>query len=80
MSGFTKAVVALLVAWPAVAQSQAFEKITIKHARSADQSNMRVQVLPEGDLIANAVPVVMLLSYAYDVPTNPLPVLSSPPD
>ena len=80
MSGFTKAVVALLVAWPAVAQSQAFEKITIKHARSADQSNMRVQVLPEGDLIANAVPVVMLLSYPYDVPTNPSPLLSSLPD
>jgi uncharacterized protein (TIGR03435 family) len=80
MSGFTKALVSLLVAWPAVAHSQAFEKITVKHPRSADQSNMRVQVLPDGDLIANAVPVVMLLSYAYDVPTNPSPLLSSLPD
>jgi uncharacterized protein (TIGR03435 family) len=80
MSGFTKALVSLLVACPAVAHSQAFEKITVKHPRSADQSNMRVQVLPDGDLIANAVPVVMLLSYAYDVPTNPSPLLSSLPD
>ena len=30
-----------------------------------------LQVLPNGDLIANAVPVVMLLSYAYDAPANP---------
>lgn len=41
---------------------------------------MRVQVLPNGDLIANAVPVVMLLSCAYDVPANPSPLLSSLPD
>jgi hypothetical protein len=27
--------------------------------------------MPNGDLIATAVIVVMLLSYAYDVPTNP---------
>jgi len=32
---------------------------------------MRMQMLPNGDLIANAVPVIMLLSYAYDVPVNP---------
>lgn len=30
MSGFTKAAVYLLMAWPAVAPSQAFEKITHK--------------------------------------------------
>ena len=80
MSGLTSAVLYLLVAWAAVAQSQAFEEVTIKPARSADQSNMRIQVLPDGDLLANAVPVVMLLSYAYDVPVNPSPLLSSLPD
>jgi uncharacterized protein (TIGR03435 family) len=77
---FTKAFLYLLVAWPVVAQSQAFEQITIKPARSADQSNMRVQVLPNGDFSASAVPVVTLLSYAYDVPTNPSPLLSALPD
>jgi uncharacterized protein (TIGR03435 family) len=39
-----------------------------------------VQVLPNGDLIASAVPVGLLLSYAYDVPVNPSPRLSPLPD
>jgi uncharacterized protein (TIGR03435 family) len=80
MSVFCQAVVYLLVVLPAVAQSQAFAKITVRPARSADPPNMRVQVLPNGDLIANAVPVIMLLSYAYDVPVNPSPRLSPLPD
>jgi uncharacterized protein (TIGR03435 family) len=70
----------LLVALPAVAQSQAFATITIKPARSAGPSNARVQVLSNGDLIASAVPVITLLSYAYDVPVNPSPRLSPLPD
>src|SRR5271165_3114058 len=80
MSVFCQAVAYLLVALPTVAQSQAFAKITIRPARSADPPNMRMQVLPNGDLIANAVPVVMLLSYAYDVPVNPSPRFSPLPD
>jgi len=77
---FYQAVVFLLVALPAVAQSQAFARITIKPARSADPQNARVQVLHDGDLIASAVPVITLLSYAYDVPVNPSPRLSRLPD
>jgi len=80
MSFFCKAVVYLLLALPAVAHSQAFAKITIRPASSADPRNMRMQVLPNGDLIANAVPVIMLLSYAYDVPVDPSPRLSPLPD
>ncbi len=80
MSVFCQAVVYLLVALPAVAQSQAFATITIKPARSADPRNARMQVLPNGDLIASAVPVITLLSYAYDVPVNPSPRLSALPD
>src|SRR5438477_12855929 len=79
MSVFCQAVVCLFVALPAVAQSQAFATITIKPARSAQPRNARVQVLPNGDLIASAVPVVRLLSYAYDVPVNPSPRLSGLP-
>jgi uncharacterized protein (TIGR03435 family) len=41
---------------------------------------MRMKVLPNGDLVAKAVPVIMLLSYAYDVPVNPSPRLSTLPD
>ena len=80
MSYSCKAVVYLLLALPAVAHSQAFAKITIRPASSADPRNMRMQVLPNGDLIANAVPVIMLLSYAYDVPVDPSPRLSPLPD
>jgi uncharacterized protein (TIGR03435 family) len=80
MSIFHSAIVLFLVALPAAAQSQAFEKITIKAARSSDPRNMRVQVLPNGDLIAKAVSMITLLSYAYAVPSNPSRRLSSLPD
>ena len=71
MSVLCKAVVFLLLALPAVAQSQAFEVISIKPARSGDPRNMRMRVLPNGDLNASAVPVLLLLRYAYDVPSTP---------
>jgi len=79
MSKLCEAVVFLLLALPAVAQSQAFEVISIKPARSGDPRNMRMRVLPNGDLNASAVPVVLLLHYAYDVPVNPSPRLSGLP-
>jgi hypothetical protein len=79
MSVLCRAVVFLLLAVPAVAQSQAFEVISIKPARSADPRNMRMRVLPNGDLNASAVPVLLLLRYAYDVPVNPSPRLSGLP-
>ncbi len=80
MSVFYRTAVYLLLAWPAVALSQTFETITIKPARSADPRSHRVQVLPDGNLIATAVSVIELLSYAYDVPVNPTPRLSPLPD
>jgi uncharacterized protein (TIGR03435 family) len=41
---------------------------------------MRLQVLPDGELIAHAVLIIDLISYAYDVPSNPSPRLNSLPD
>ena len=79
MPKLCEAVVFLLLALPAVAQSQAFEVISIKPARSGDPRNMRMRVLPNGDLNASAVPVLLLLRYAYDVPVNPSPRLSGLP-
>jgi len=80
MSMFYRALVYFLVAWPAAAQSQAFEKITIKPAHSTGPGSSRMQMLPNGDLIATAVPVIELLSYAYDVPVNPSPRVAPLPD
>jgi uncharacterized protein (TIGR03435 family) len=80
MSSFCKGALYLLVVLPAVAQSQRFAKITIRPTSSADPRNIRMQILPNGDLIANAVPVIMLLSYAYDVPVDPSSRLSPLPD
>ena len=80
MSVLCQAVVYLLAALPAIAQSQAFATITIKPAGSADPPGANMQVLPSGDLIGRAVPVITLLSYAYDVPSNPSPRLSALPD
>ncbi len=77
---FCKAVVYLLLILPAIAQPQAFVTITIKSSRSVDPRNARMRVLPNGDLVARAVSVLMLLSFAYDVPTNPSPRLSGLPD
>ncbi len=79
MSKLCEAVVFLLLAFPAVAQSQAFEVISIKPARSGDPRDMRMRVLPNGDLNASAVPVLLLLGYAYDVPVNPSPRFSGLP-
>jgi len=80
MTWLCKAVVGLLVASPAVSQSQAFARITVRSASSADPGNLRMRMLPNGDLIANSIPVITLLSYAYDVPVDPSPRLSSLPD
>jgi uncharacterized protein (TIGR03435 family) len=76
MSVLCRAVIFLVLAFPAVAQSQSFTTITIKPAGSADPRNTRVQVLPNGDLIARSVSVATLLSSAYDVPFNGSPLLS----
>ena len=69
----------LVLAWPAVAQSQTFEAVSIKPARSGDPRTMRMRVLPNGDLTASAVPILLLAAYAYDVPVNPSPRLSGLP-
>ena len=80
MSLFRCALVCFFVAVAPLVQSQTFEKITIKPVRSADPRSMRLQVLPDGELIAHAVLVIDLISYAYDVPSNPSPRLNSLPD
>lgn len=77
---FCKAAICLLLILPVVALPQAFVTITIRPTRTAEPRNTRMRVLPNGDLIAEAVPVLMLLSYAYDVPINPSPRLSGLPD
>src|SRR5437764_8163275 len=74
-----RAVVFLLFALPAFAQSQTFGAISIKPARSGDPRDMRMRVLPNGDLNASAVPVLLLVRYAYDLPVNPSPRLSGLP-
>jgi hypothetical protein len=40
---------------------------------------MRMQVLPDGELIAHAVLAIDLISYAHDVPSNISPRLNSLP-
>jgi uncharacterized protein (TIGR03435 family) len=70
------ALLSILLAFPAIAQAQTFATITIK---PAPPGNSSMQILPDGELIANAIPVVRLLSYAYDVPVNPSPRLSGLP-
>ena len=69
MSLFRWALVCFLVAVPALAQSQTFEKITIKPVRSVDPRSMRLQVLPDGELIAHAVLVIELVTHTMCPPT-----------
>ena len=61
------------------AQAQTFETISIKPAVSSDSRNMRMRVQPNGDVSASSMHVVVLLSYAYDLPLNPTPRLSGVP-
>ncbi len=80
MSLFRRALVCFFVALSAMARAQVFERITIRHARSPDPRSMRLRVLPDGELVAHAVLVVDLISYAYDVPSNPSTRLNALPD
>ena len=80
MSVSCKAVTYLLMALVAVARSQTFTTVAITPARSADPTDERTQLLPNGEWIATAIPVIRLLSTAYDVPVNPSPRLSSLPN
>lgn len=75
-----RAVFYLLVILPAIAQSQTFVTINIKSSRLVDPRNARMRVLANGNLVTKAIPVITLLSFAYDVPTNPSPRLSGLPD
>lgn len=61
-------VVLLLLALPAAAQAQVFETISIKPSASMDPRNMRVRIMPNGDVSASSVHVFFLLRYAYDLP------------
>jgi len=80
MSPFLRVLVCLCMTASALAQSQVFEKITIKPVRSADSRNSRMQVLPDAGLMAHDVLLIDLIAYAYDVPSNPSPRLKSLPD
>jgi len=68
---FCKAVVYFLVALPSFPQTQTFITIAIEHVPSTDRRDGRIEVRPNGDLFARAVPVAQLLRYAYDLPANP---------
>ena len=69
----------LLVTTSAFAQAQVFATINVKPARFSDPQSMRLRILPNGNLIATAVPVITLISNAYGVPSNPSERLSSLP-
>lgn len=79
MSRLCNRVMSLLLAFPAIAGSQGFEAISVKRASSADPRDMRLRVAPNGNLSAIAVPVLVLIGYAYDLPVNPSPRLSGLP-
>ena len=68
------------LALPAVAQSPAFEVISIKPNNTADFRSIRMKVLPGGRFSATALPLRMLLVYAYDLPMNTSERLSGVPD
>lgn len=80
MSLFCQTVVCLLAALPVVAQSQAFETITIKPAHSPEPRDQRVQVLPGGEWIASGISVNRLMNLAYGLPGNGSPRFSILPD
>jgi uncharacterized protein (TIGR03435 family) len=80
VSVFYKAAVYLLVALPAVAQSQRFATVSIKPAHSADPRDERFEVRPNGEWTANGVSVGRLMNRAYGLPANGSPRFSQLPN
>jgi uncharacterized protein (TIGR03435 family) len=70
MSVRTGLLACALLAIPAAAQPQAFEVVSVKPDKTGDPRQMRMQVLP-GRFSASALPLRVLLSYAYEFPMNP---------
>lgn len=75
-----KAVVCLFAALPVFAQTQTFVTITIKPARSTDPRDAQFEVQANGDLNVRAFPVIRLVTYAYDLPSNPSSRINTLPD
>ena len=63
-----------------VAQSQAFAKLVITPSVPGDLRESNLRILPNGDVIGHAIPVIELVSLAYDVPANPSPRVSPLPE
>jgi uncharacterized protein (TIGR03435 family) len=65
---------------PALAQSPAFDVVSIKPNASRDVRAMRLQVLPGGRLVATDLPLLSLIVFAYKVPINPSERLTGVPE
>ena len=76
---FRAAFFCALCVLPAAAQPPAFEVISIKPNNTADFRSIRMKVLPGGRFTATALPLRMLLVYAYDLPMNTSERLSGVP-
>lgn len=72
-------VLAFLVS-PSIAQRAEFTKIVIKASTSTARRGSRLQILPNGDLIGDSIPILELISLACDVPDNPSSRLSALPE
>jgi uncharacterized protein (TIGR03435 family) len=78
---FTRAaLVSILASLPAVCQTPAFEVVSVKKSVDDNVRGIGMKVSPGGRVSAPAVPLLFLLSYAYNVPLNPSPRLSGVPD
>jgi hypothetical protein len=80
MPTLRRVLVFLLLVTPSIARSQAFAKVVITPSAAIDPRESRLQILPSGDLIGHAIPIIELLGLAYEVPDNPSPRLSSLPE
>jgi uncharacterized protein (TIGR03435 family) len=79
MSVRNTVIVCALLAIPAAAQTPPFEIVSIKPNRTGDMRNFRLHVSP-GKFSATAMPLRILLSYAYEFPVNPSARVSGIPD
>jgi uncharacterized protein (TIGR03435 family) len=80
MIGFCRVALYVVLTLPAIARAQTFAHPLIRlAAKSRGPQNSRLTVSPDGRLSATSVPVITLLSYAFDVPSNPSSRLRSLP-
>lgn len=80
MRGLIPVAFVALIIQPSIARAQEFAKLVITPSATGERTSGALRILSNGHIAGHSIPVVELVSLAYDVPVNPSPRLSSLPE